>query len=875
MSDTHDQASFGPPVPEGKQIGDFRIVREIGRGGMGVVYLAEQVSLGRRVALKILPPHISLSERQIERFQREAGIAARLVHPNIVPIYTVDHADGMHFYSMEFIEGPDLARRIEELEREHERSGGDLSALSLGLDGSPGYPAEVAALIAQIADALDHAHHNGIIHRDVKPHNIILDRAGTPHVLDFGLAKDTGGESISAAGDITGTYQYMSPEQALAKRVKVDHRSDIFSLGVVLYQLLTMRVPFQGRSMQQVLYAISFNEAPPPRKLDPRIPRDLETICMKAIEKNPSKRFDSAGELAADLRRFLRFEPIRAQRAGVVGRTAKWVRRNRWPSAALLIVALAVVVVAALAVKFERDARRELNQRAEARARSGDDARETYDQLDRAIAATRGEIDVLRAAIQGHEGTDAKLPLWEKEDELRELVGRQLTARAEMVAAYEDALAILGRPDEELHRKLTAFYFDRYDEATAAGDRTTATALREDILRLDRSSEVTARLDADGSLTLDSEPSGVEVFVFRYVERYRRLWPCPYDPRAHRVIAYPDAAGAASIPIGSSVHVSPSVLAELVMDDGNRLGRTPVERHALPPGSYLIVLRSTDRRDVLYPVVIERGTQYATATPIAMHNADETPGPQYSYIAGGRSILGGDSGAFGGTSRRTAEIEAFFISTTEVSNEAYLRFLNDRSYFEERGGDAALHAPRFQKDGESFWPRTRRGVFQLPQVNPQAPVNGISWSSAREYAKWRTHQAGILDEPWVFELPTDSQWERAARGADGRTYPWGNLMDWTFCQGARSTMRSLQQTPQSFWPADESPFGVRNLAGAVREHCLDDVQLAGDTRTSLRGGSFTMATDINARCASRAVTSPDEPNLNYGLRLVATPRVFD
>ena len=327
-------------LPE--QLGDFRLLRELGSGGMGVVYLARQVSLDREVAVKVLMPHLTRTERQVERFQREARAAARLHHPGIAPIHAVGREGDTHYFAMDFIAGHSLDR---ELSLQQDLTDGDPGdRLLLPPHDSHDYIAAVAGLCAQVADALEYGHEEGIVHRDVKPGNILLDRSGWAHIVDFGLAKDLSLESISLPGELAGTPHYMSPEQTLAKRVPVDRRTDVFSLGVVLYELLTLERPFEGATSNEILYQISFRDPQPIRRINPRAPRDLATICGKALQKSPDVRYASAGELADDLRRFLHHEAIQARPPTLRDRARRFVVAHRAGVAAVVFTAVALSI---------------------------------------------------------------------------------------------------------------------------------------------------------------------------------------------------------------------------------------------------------------------------------------------------------------------------------------------------------------------------------------------------------------------------------------------------------------------------------------------------------------------------------------------------
>jgi serine/threonine protein kinase/Flp pilus assembly protein TadD len=353
----------------GTPLGDFRIVREVGRGGMGVVYEAEQLSLRRRVALKVLPFAGTLDPKQLQRFQNEAQAAACLHHGNIVPVYFVGCERGVHYYAMQFIDGQTLAELIHQLQQPAAPGPGGVDERTTAHppQGAAGLAAatepaarqttwassgsgrgrefyrQVAELGVQAAEALDHAHQAGVVHRDVKPGNLLLDGQGKLWVTDFGLAHVQSGASLTVTGDLVGTLRYMSPEQALAKRVVIDHRTDVYSLGATLYELLTLRPAFGGTDRQELLRQIAFEEPQAPRRIDRAIPAELETIVLKALEKNPADRYATAQEMADDLRRFLDDQPIRARRPSWRQVAAKWARRHRgvvWAGAVMLAVVL-------------------------------------------------------------------------------------------------------------------------------------------------------------------------------------------------------------------------------------------------------------------------------------------------------------------------------------------------------------------------------------------------------------------------------------------------------------------------------------------------------------------------------------------------------
>src|SRR5438552_3763741 len=303
--------------------GDYELLEEIGRGGQGVVYRAHQKSLNRTVALKVIGLGHWATEAHLKRFRREAESAASLEHPCIVPIYEVGEREGTCYFSMGFIEGDQLD---EVVRRE------------------PMAPRRAAELIAKVARTVHYAHEHHILHRDIKPGNILLDQQGEPHLTDFGLARLVETEStVTRTLEVLGTPSYMAPEQAVGNNAQVTSATDVYGLGAVFYQLLTGHPPFAGGTTYETIRLLLDTEPRQPRILNPKIDRDLSTICLKCLEKDPRRRYSSALALSEDLERWLKHEPIRARRSGVFTRGKKWLRRN--PSIAVMAAMLLVLAV--------------------------------------------------------------------------------------------------------------------------------------------------------------------------------------------------------------------------------------------------------------------------------------------------------------------------------------------------------------------------------------------------------------------------------------------------------------------------------------------------------------------------------------------------
>ena len=305
------------------ELGDYELLEEVGRGGQGVVFRARQKSLNRTVALKVISLGQWASKAHLKRFRREAEAAASLDHPCIVPIYEVGERDGSCYFSMKFVEGGQLDEVVRR------------TLMSIR---------QAAELIAKIARTVHYAHEHGILHRDIKPGNVLLDEKGEPHLTDFGLARLVETEStVTRTMEVLGTPSYMAPEQAMGHNAAISSATDVYGLGAVLYQLLTGQPPFAGGTTYETIKLLLDAEPRQPRLLNPKIDRDLSTICLKCLEKDPKRRYSSALALAEDLEHWLKHEPIQARRTGIVARSRKWVRRN--PSIAVMAAMLLALAV--------------------------------------------------------------------------------------------------------------------------------------------------------------------------------------------------------------------------------------------------------------------------------------------------------------------------------------------------------------------------------------------------------------------------------------------------------------------------------------------------------------------------------------------------
>ncbi len=528
-----------------ERLGDFRVIREIGRGGMGIVYEAEQESLGRRVAVKVLPKQTLLDPKHLQRFHREARTAAGLHHTNIVPVFGVGQHEGFYYYVMQYIDGVGLDRVLARLEHGGATTPGDglTRVVRELLDGqqaasppSP-VPSEAAAasrpaprdaalqptlpvshhvtmaggppqadlrhsppaasagttvtgasywdsvtrLGIQIADALQYAHTRGTLHRDIKPANLIIDSQGVVWVADFGLAKALEHEHVSRSGEIVGTLAYMAPEQLQGQ---ADRRSDIYSLGLTLYELLTLRPAFQDADRTRLLQRIASDEPPRPRQVRPEIPRDLETIVLKATAHEPERRYPSAEELAADLQCFLEDRPIQARRATAAERLWRWCRRNPVVASLSATAAILLLLVALTAsIGYARTTRALAGERT---------------QRQRAEAATEVAVQVLDRIYERFAPPDldtamnSPVPGFEGNWEVKPMLSEGAAAALEDLLVFYDRLAASGDEDAQYREKVALanrrvgdirHHLAQFEQATKAYER----AL-EIYLQLDQSS---------------------------------------------------------------------------------------------------------------------------------------------------------------------------------------------------------------------------------------------------------------------------------------------------------------------------------------------------------------------------------------------------
>lgn len=695
FSDIEMQAIVAQAMPEMKDFGPYQILDRLGEGGMGVVYKARQKGLGRVVALKVLIPGEHASSAQVDRFVNEAKASAKLNHPNIVPVYDFGVHEGRHYFTMQFIEGKTLEQMLARDPTTYTRR-----------------PQEAVRLLRPILDALAHAHAAGIIHRDLKPANIILDSSGAPLLMDFGLAKDVvAGSKLTKTGMAVGTPSYMPPEQATGKQDLIDARSDGYSIGAILYEMLTARPPFEGATLMETMERVVRDDPVRPSRYNPDMPRDLETIIMKCLEKSQAARYPSALLLGQDLDRFLNDEPIQARPAGSIERVVKLVKRHRTPviagtiGGAVALAALAVLIWK-LSV-WQGETAEEARKQTVAAALDGAQKALVADHLPDAI---RRFEEVLKRDGKNREAT----------------LGLQ-EARSRLESRKHD---LLSRGEEAMRKN---------HWAEAAGCFRAALEL------------------------VPGDPEIRRLYEFSSQENTMVLFAA--NPAGARIVAFP-VDGATFEVAGEGTPVS---------GDRPTTAAVPIKR-----GRYVLEFSAPECASARLPTdlaeleLAARGRE--VRIELRLPDAAAVPDGMI-VIPGGTFIMGGD--AMGADPERVVSLKTFAIDRDEVTVGKYVSFLK-----------ATGHPPPPSWEGG-----------KPPADWADLPMTEVSFFDAQAYAEWAGKR-----------LPTEEEYEKAARGTDGRPYPWGTVF-----QAERVNSESEGATPGDETPGDLSPYGVRSLAGNVCE----------------------------------------------------------
>lgn len=747
---------------------------EIGKGGHGRVMVVYDTYIGRRVALKRLRKGRGATPREIARFLEEVQITGQLEHPNIVPVHALGLLpDGEVYFTMKLVEGRTLERVLRSIKRGDQDARREFTLFRL------------LRIIQDACQAVAFAHSRGVIHRDLKPSNIMLGDFGEVQVMDWGLAKVMDGSEeepepaatpgvqtthglddaiVTQVGTVKGTPAYMAPEQARGLVEVVGERSDVYSLGVILYEVLTHRRPFAGKDPRKVVRSVAFDQPIAPRKRAPHrnIPVELDQLAVRCLSKDPDKRPQSAQELFDEIENYL-----------------------------------------------EGSKRRE---EAVRQVQKGVTLASQYEELQATVQQAEGEVRRLRARVKDWEPAENKRTLWEAETRQEEAEADAADLFTAALTAYGNALAH-DRQNREARLGLAALYWNRFRDAETRRDLLDQRTYRALVEQYDDGTYATF-LAGKGSIEVHTDPMGVDAILHRLGERDRTL--VPVEPR--------------------------------------NLGQTPISSVAVEPGSYHLILRCEGRRDTAVPIFVDRLARVRVEVSMLPR---ESLGEDFVHVPAGPFWMGGDAEAFGSLPRRQVAVGDFAIARHPVTMGQYLEFINHLA--EDDPLMARFRAPRDSAEGAAYFHLTPEGAFALPEVardgtalRPDLPVFGVSWEDARAYCEWKGRREGVL-----LRLPTEGEWEKAARGVDGRFFPWGDRSEGGFCKTAEAREKRPQPEPiGAFGRTDRSPYGAEDMAGGVSEWCdgwFDEEQ----TLRPVRGGSWDRSRRYARVCTREGQLAPE------------------
>jgi len=759
----------------------YRFGREVGKGGHGLVTLVYDTDIGRRIALKTLRKGSDATSKELERFIEEVQVTGQLEHPNIVPVHELGTLEnGEVFFTMKLVEGRTLERVITGLKK-------GIPSIRQSFNRN-----RMISIVQSVCQGVGFAHARGVVHRDLKPANIMLGDYGEVLVMDWGLAKvrgvpdrhsddlmhvvtnrsrTDGDETL--AGTIKGTPAYMSPEQAMGRIDLIDERSDVYSIGVILYEILTLRRPHLGRDPMKVIRAVVREPILDPSEVaaEKKIPEELEGITMKCLAKDREDRYPTAMAIYQDLENFLEGTKRRKQ--------------------------------AALKV------------------REGNRLAKSYEEIRRDCALLRQRHWEASRGVNAWDGAELKRPVWEAEEAHLAKEVESIDTFGASVDRYVQALGY-DPENQQARRGLASLYWHRFQEAEQRRDAKEMRNYRA-LTELYDDGSYAKYLKGDGALSVETTPNGAPVELSRLEDVDRILEPV--EPR--------------------------------------HLGETPLKKLMVPMGSYQLVLRAEGKSPVVRPVYV--GRRQHLLVRVQLYDGD-CIGDDYRFVPGGPFVMGGDHQAYDSVERAVVHVSDFAIARFPVTMAEYLDYVN--ALVGDDPMTAQFRVPRQPGGIDPLFTRGPDGRYFMPAFDRQNicmdssfPVFGISWEDACAYLEWLSATSGD-----VYRLPTDAEWEKAARGVDGRFYPWGDRFDHGFCKTDESRPELPNPEQVGAFPKDRSPYGVRDMAGGVRQWCADWFDEGRGLRV-VRGGAWNLSESYSRVC-NRYGVNPQDVDNNLGFRAV-------
>ena len=789
---TESAVGLTPGEVEGKYV----IEREIGKGGMGKVLLAFDRDLRRRVAVKVILPHIAKSREHLARFVEEAQITGQLEHPGIPPVHEIAmNKQKEIFFSMKLLKGRTLKEIIRDLHIGRTETRERFSRIKLLM------------ILQAVANAVHFAHEKGVVHRDIKPENIMIGDYGEVQLMDWGLAKvldvperpftvEDPVETfraeqgfVTAFGLVHGTLLYMSPEQAQARNDLVDRRADIYSLGATLYEILTFLPPRTGDNLQELLEECRLGLTIAPSQRAPRlkVPLALEEICMKAMEYHPDDRYQTAAELTEAIQNFID--------------GTKEDERRRSESDQRVTEAL-----------------KALREHSEVK-RSLEEKRRQLSDLDR---------------------TSGNYPTPEQKLTLRELRAEVGTRETTLAHKYTDAQTALSAAltiwpeNARARRALGELYLERFLKADAEGNTADVIFYSGLIEQVNDANHFTRILKGNGTLSIRAEIAKSPGSVSLATADDATLTLCRYEER--------DAI--------------------LVPETEIAIGRGSIGVQEIPMGRYLLRIEKESCATTRYPILVRRNAEIRAS--VRLYPSSAIP-EGFAYVPAGPFLMYSDPNVISSYSaRQIVDVPGFAIGVHAVTCAEYLEFLNH--LLERSPEEARRRAPRESESGGSLW-SVEGGAYRLPagreryRWSPRLPVFGVSFEDALAYAHYLSTRDGRR-----YDLPTEAEWEKAAKGVDGRYYAWGNLFDNEYANNffaARDRPPGVVEVDA--FPEDCSPYGVRGMVGNVGDWCHFDDPERPDI-AALRGGNWALAGDP-CRLSVRRSTSKTYVSDRFGFRV--------